>query len=82
MEQFERYSEAVRSNEIDCSDYDIRCTGLSCKDCQTIRKAAWKTALKCVRDEILPNCHEPMDIYDFIEEELNNDWKMRNGEVI
>jgi len=31
----------------------------------------WRAALECVRDEMLPNCHEPMDIYDFIEEELN-----------
>ena len=30
----------------------------------------WKAALKCVRDEMLPNCHEPMDIHNFIEEEL------------
>jgi len=36
-------------------------------------KDAWKAALECVRDKMLPNCHEPMDIYDFIEEELSDD---------
>jgi len=33
-------------------------------------KTGWKAALECVRDEMLPSCYEPMDIYDFIEEEL------------
>lgn len=52
MEQFKGYSEAIRYNEIDCSDYNVRCTGLSCKDCQTIRKATWKAALEWFRKRI------------------------------
>ena len=37
-----------------------------------VAKLAWKAALECVRDKMLPNCHEPIDIYDFIEEELHD----------
>lgn len=31
----------------------------------------WQAALECVRDEMLASCDEPMDIYDFIKEELH-----------
>lgn len=34
-------------------------------------KAAWRAALECVRDKMFPNCHELIDIYDFIEKELD-----------
>lgn len=39
--------------------------------CMDMAPKTWKAALECVRDKMLPNCYEPMDIYDFIEEELN-----------
>lgn len=31
----------------------------------------WIAAMKCVRDKMLPSCYEPTDIYDLIEEELD-----------
>ena len=36
-------------------------------------KQGWKAALKCVRDEMLLSCYEPIDIYDFINEELGDE---------
>ena len=68
MKQFKKWKE---NNCIDNCDIGVdtgvckRCTGLGTKE------DVWKAALECVRDKMLPNCHEPMDIYDFIEEELN-----------
>ena len=44
---------------------------LHCKK-QLTYADTWKAALRCVRDEMLPNCYEPLDIYDFIEEELGD----------
>lgn len=52
-------------NEIKCPKWNHR------EVC--IAEDTWKAALQCVRDRMLPNCHEPMDIYDFIEEELDDE---------
>ena len=67
MKQFEKWKDD------NCVKHCNLCYIGVCGDCRGIGTKAdtWKAALKCVRDEMLPNCHEPMDIYDFIEEELD-----------
>ncbi len=65
MQQFKKWWGSFDCDTIDCG-------GIGCDDvCKEIREETWKVALECIRDKMLPNCHEPMDIYDFIEEELN-----------
>ena len=68
MKEFEKFYEGEKGN----SPSDLRILSMTASTFpREFAKIYWEAALECVRDEMLSNCHEPMDIYDFIEEELN-----------
>lgn len=79
MKAFEEYSKKIRCNEIECGDTNINCKGLSCKDCQRIRKEAWRAALEwyqTIAEECEKDCSTDSDfriLYFHLKQVLENE---------